>query len=189
MLTPLVPEILLSFLSLNLILLRFFLSKTRVGTAMLPYITPKKTARSGAVPIFPVLDEDIEDGRSTFSRTSGETLVPFDLGAGDGYGGMDSKDPIMLMYQEPESLPLTPTNRQSVIRERALGINDQIAALQHEVSSSKSQVSEAAVEIQRLRSQIRHLLRDQDSDWARGLTDDLPPSYAEEFGEEGRWVS
>lgn len=65
----------------------------------------------------------------------------------------------------------SPTTRQLQLRGE---LAERIAALEH---AMQAQANETAVENARLRAEISWLRDQQESDWALGLTDEMPPSY------------
>jgi hypothetical protein len=72
------------------------------------------------------------------------------------------------------------SERQAQIREHADAVSVQLASLQGEDTSAAAAITsmkEAREEIARLRAENMRLTELQQSDWARGLTDEPPPSY------------
>jgi len=76
-----------------------------------------------------------------------------------------------LPLSSPLSFSTIPTERQLQLRGE---LTDRIVALER---AMQVQVAESAVENARLRAEIEWLRDNQESDWALGLTDEMPPSY------------
>jgi hypothetical protein len=82
----------------------------------------------------------------------------------------------------PESFPSPTTmsisEQQAKLRKHADAVFVRLASLQREDSSAAiTSMKEAREEIARLRAENMRLTELQQSDWARGLTDEPPPSY------------
>jgi hypothetical protein len=90
----------------------------------------------------------------------------------------DAGETIGIPTPSVRSEPLT--ERQIELHERAQTARDGIDALQSALSNenvSPDQMNDARVELARLRRAMEWFLLVEDSDWARGITDELPPTY------------
>ncbi|KAK7455754.1 hypothetical protein VKT23_010786 [Stygiomarasmius scandens] len=107
---------------------------------------------------------------------------------------IDSRDPAPEQMSRPQSAisvhslhnsvhsavtTSTMTARQVQLQEEANDLRDQVRRLQQTVDSSNDGVRGMQVAMERMMAHIQTLESQLNSDWARGLTDDPPPVYAE----------
>ncbi|KAJ7583171.1 hypothetical protein C8J56DRAFT_1167112 [Mycena floridula] len=119
-----------------------------------------------------VLNNDAKPDKGKADRRSELTIEPYDL-------------PMkMTMEQEkPEAgSPMTPTPPTVTFTtpptQRQMQLRNELAERVTQLEQAMQvQATTSAVENSRLRAEVQWLRDHQESDWARGLTDEIPPSY------------
>ncbi|KAJ7580657.1 hypothetical protein C8J56DRAFT_269166 [Mycena floridula] len=81
--------------------------------------------------------------------------------------------------RSPSFISTASTIRQQILLEKCEIVTARIKALESLVESSSMRLTDAEVEIGRLRMENQRLREQEQSDWALGLTDELPPAYAD----------